>query len=181
MSTVLELDRTVSVTAPATSHQRRFRHVAPLPSGAGEAEPFTAGDVPVDVPFPGPQVIDFEARLRAAHELVDPRPLLVNLARCVTEIIAGVRSLDQLARWVTDDVYLTLLRRVTIAARSRAITGGEARRPRLSIGDPIVTGLALSDTRMILSGAIPAAVLALAVDALLGAGQRVAAKRWNAA
>ena len=139
MSTVLELDRTVSVTAPATSHQRRFRHVAPLPSGAGEAEPFTAGDVPVDVPFPGPQVIDFEARLRAAHELVDPRPLLVNLARCVTEIIAGVRSLDQLARWVTDDVYLTLLRRVTIAARSRAITGGEARRPRLSIGDPIVT------------------------------------------
>ena len=49
------------------------------------------------------------------------------------------------------------------------------------LGDPIVTGLALSDTRMILSGAIPAALLALAVDALLGAGQRVAARRWNAA
>ncbi|MFI5250584.1 MAG: glycine betaine ABC transporter substrate-binding protein [Gemmatimonadales bacterium] len=48
------------------------------------------------------------------------------------------------------------------------------------LGDPIVTGLALSDTRMILSGAIPAALLALAVDALLGAGQRVAARRWNA-
>jgi osmoprotectant transport system permease protein len=49
------------------------------------------------------------------------------------------------------------------------------------LGDPIVTGLALSDTRMILSGAIPAALLALVVDAVLGAGQRVAAKRWNAA
>jgi osmoprotectant transport system permease protein len=49
------------------------------------------------------------------------------------------------------------------------------------LGDPIVTGLALSDTRMILSGAIPAALLALAVDALLGAGQRLAARRWNAA
>jgi osmoprotectant transport system permease protein len=49
------------------------------------------------------------------------------------------------------------------------------------LGDAIVTGLALSDTRMILSGAIPAALLALAVDALLGAGQRLAARRWNAA
>lgn len=32
------------------------------------------------------------------------------------------------------------------------------------LGDPIVSGLALSDTRMILSGAIPAALLALLVD-----------------
>jgi osmoprotectant transport system permease protein len=48
------------------------------------------------------------------------------------------------------------------------------------LGDPIVTGLSLSDTRMILSGAIPAALLALAVDALLGAAQRLAARRWNA-
>ena len=37
------------------------------------------------------------------------------------------------------------------------------------LGDPIVSGLALSDTRMILSGAIPAAVLALLVDLALGA------------
>lgn len=36
------------------------------------------------------------------------------------------------------------------------------------LGRPIVTGLQLADTRMILSGAIPAALLALAVDALLG-------------
>jgi osmoprotectant transport system permease protein len=35
------------------------------------------------------------------------------------------------------------------------------------LGDPIVAGLALSDTNMILSGALPAAVLALLVDALL--------------
>ncbi len=35
------------------------------------------------------------------------------------------------------------------------------------LGDPIVAGLALSDTRMILSGAAPAAVLALVVDWLL--------------
>jgi osmoprotectant transport system permease protein len=35
------------------------------------------------------------------------------------------------------------------------------------LGEPIVAGLALADTRMILSGALPAAALALAVDAVL--------------
>jgi osmoprotectant transport system permease protein len=41
------------------------------------------------------------------------------------------------------------------------------------LGDPIAAGLALSDTRMILSGALPAAVLALLVDAVLGLCERV--------
>jgi osmoprotectant transport system permease protein len=41
------------------------------------------------------------------------------------------------------------------------------------LGDPIAAGLALSDTRMILSGAIPAALLALGVDALLGGVERL--------
>lgn len=40
------------------------------------------------------------------------------------------------------------------------------------LGDPIAAGLALSDARMILSGAIPAALLALAVDGVLGAAER---------
>ena len=40
------------------------------------------------------------------------------------------------------------------------------------LGDPIVAGLSLSDTRMILSGAIPAALLALLVDAGLGAVEK---------
>ncbi|MEO7985912.1 MAG: glycine betaine ABC transporter substrate-binding protein [Gemmatimonadales bacterium] len=41
------------------------------------------------------------------------------------------------------------------------------------LGDPIAAGLALSDTRMILSGALPAALLALAVDAVLAACERI--------
>jgi len=41
------------------------------------------------------------------------------------------------------------------------------------LGDPIASGLALNDTRMILSGALPAAALALAVDTVLGACERV--------
>jgi osmoprotectant transport system permease protein len=40
------------------------------------------------------------------------------------------------------------------------------------LGDPIVAGLALSDTRMILSGAVPAAMMALLVDGGLGLVER---------
>jgi len=36
------------------------------------------------------------------------------------------------------------------------------------LGDPIITGLQLDDVRLILSGAIPAALLAIIVDWLLG-------------
>jgi osmoprotectant transport system permease protein len=40
------------------------------------------------------------------------------------------------------------------------------------LGDPIVAGLALSDTRMILSGAVPAALMAVVVDAALAVAER---------
>jgi osmoprotectant transport system permease protein len=40
------------------------------------------------------------------------------------------------------------------------------------LGDPIVAGLALSDTRMVLAGAVPAALMALIVDAGLGLVER---------
>ncbi len=40
------------------------------------------------------------------------------------------------------------------------------------LGDPIVSGLALADTPLILSGAIPAAALAVVVDGILGWTQR---------
>ena len=41
------------------------------------------------------------------------------------------------------------------------------------LGEPIVTGLALSDTGLILAGAVPAAVLALTVDFALGVCERL--------
>ena len=43
------------------------------------------------------------------------------------------------------------------------------------LGEPIVAGLALADTRMILSGALPAAALALAVDGALAIVERLIA------
>jgi osmoprotectant transport system permease protein len=45
------------------------------------------------------------------------------------------------------------------------------------LGEPIIAGVQLLDTRRILSGAVPAALLALGVDAGLGALERVLAPR----
>ncbi len=45
------------------------------------------------------------------------------------------------------------------------------------LGEPIVTGLQLADTTLILSGALPAALLAIAVDLLLGRLERAVRPR----
>ncbi|MCU1442463.1 MAG: 3-hydroxyacyl-CoA dehydrogenase [Cryobacterium sp.] len=67
-------------------------------------------------------------------ELPNPEPLLINLTRCVIEVLAGARELDQLARWVSDDVYKHLLKRVVLSARARAVKGQRAQRPSITIG-----------------------------------------------
>jgi len=72
-------------------------------------------------------------------QLPDPEPLLINLTRCVIEVLAGARELDQLARWVSDDVYRHLLKRVVLSNRARAIKGLQAQRPTISIGRVTVT------------------------------------------
>ncbi|AYF99404.1 3-hydroxyacyl-CoA dehydrogenase [Protaetiibacter intestinalis] len=64
----------------------------------------------------------------------DPRPLLENLTRCVIEILAGARELEQIARWVDDDVYKSLLKRAVYSAQARQATGRPARRPVFTIG-----------------------------------------------
>src|SRR6188508_2112626 len=66
--------------------------------------------------------------------LPDPRPLLENLTRCVIEIIAGARDLEQIARWVDDEVYKTLLKRVVLSAQARQATGRAPTRPVFAIG-----------------------------------------------
>ncbi len=40
------------------------------------------------------------------------------------------------------------------------------------LGEPIITGLQLNEPRLILAGAIPAALLALAADGILGLVER---------
>ncbi|HET8958765.1 MAG TPA: Rv3235 family protein [Microcella sp.] len=76
----------------------------------------------------------FDYQPTSTVDLPDPRPLVENLTRCVIEVLAGARELEQIARWVTDDVYRTLLRRQTISARARAARGAPAARPAFALG-----------------------------------------------
>jgi len=68
------------------------------------------------------------------RSLPDPQPLLENLTRCVIEILAGARDLEQIARWVDDDVYRSLLKRVVLAARARQVRGQAPARPAFRLG-----------------------------------------------
>jgi hypothetical protein len=70
--------------------------------------------------------------------LPNPEPLLENLTRCVIEILAGARDLEQISRWVTDDVYRHLLKRVVLSARARQAKGQKVTRPAFSIGSSTV-------------------------------------------
>lgn len=71
-------------------------------------------------------------------ELPDPRPLLENLTRCVIEIIAGARDLEQIARWVDDAVYTKLLKRVVVSAQARQAARRPATRPVITLGNVTV-------------------------------------------
>ena len=82
--------------------------------------------------------------------------LLVRLPLAAPVIFAGIRTAGVIA-----------VGTATLAAFIGA--GG--------LGDPIVAGLALNDSRMVLSGAIPAALLALIADGILALAERAAAPR----
>jgi len=66
--------------------------------------------------------------------LPDPTPLIENLTRCVIEILAGARDLEQISRWVTDDVYRHLLKRTVLSARARNAKGRAPSRPAFALG-----------------------------------------------
>jgi hypothetical protein len=67
-------------------------------------------------------------------DLPDPGPLLENLTRCVVEILAGARELEQISRWVSDEVYRHLLKRVVLSARARHARNATVVRPVITIG-----------------------------------------------
>ncbi len=108
----------MSIAAPLHHDPRPVRNIAPAPrpDKLRHADDFFAHQ-------PSP---------RAA--LPSPTPLLENLTRCVIEILAGARDLEQISRWVTDDVYRHLLKRVVLSARARQAKGTAPARPTFSIG-----------------------------------------------
>lgn len=85
------------------------------------------------------------------------RLLMVRLPLAAPTIMAGVRTAAV----------------ITVGAATLAAFIGAG-----GLGEPIVAGLALADTRMVLSGALPAAVLALIVDGLLALVERAVTPRY---
>lgn len=75
----------------------------------------------------------FGIQLAHSADLPDPEPLLVGLTRSALEVMAGAREAEQLLRWVTQDVYVTLLKRSVLAARAREVKGVAPRRPQFAV------------------------------------------------
>lgn len=62
-------------------------------------------------------------------ELPDPEPLLRNLTVGLIECLAGVREVEQLARWMSQEAFLSVAQRVALATRARSATSRPAVRP----------------------------------------------------
>ena len=116
-----------AVPQPRSDGNKKDRRSSERRNSAGGALPSKAIRPPyVEDEF-------FGAQPTSTQKLPNPVPLLENLTRCIIEILAGARDLDQIARWVTDDVYRHLLKRVVLSTRARQAKGQVARRPTFTI------------------------------------------------
>lgn len=148
-------------------------NVAPLPSQPiSPATPVTPVNTRLasynDEDYFGPQKT-------SAADLPDPRPLAENLARSVMEILAGARELEQISRWVTDDVYRHLIMRVQVSARARALKKIPVARPVFSLGSTLVCQPAdgVCEAVVIVHGRARTRSIAIRLEGLDG--------RWRAA
>ena len=84
------------------------------PSSARRLAPLPRANAPADLHA------YFGHQHTSTAELSDPEPLLRNLTRGVLEVLAGTREIEQLARWMTEDVYRALMTRASLATRARS-------------------------------------------------------------
>jgi len=75
----------------------------------------------------------FGRQRTGSDELPDPAPLLEGLCRGVLEVLAGVREAEQLARWLDEEPYRSLLTRANLARRARSARRQPARHPSYAI------------------------------------------------
>ena len=107
-------------------------------------------------------------------QLPDPEPFLRNITIGVLEVFAGVREVDQLVRWLTEDAYRALVTRANLAARARSARGVPAIRPvyallsvhRSSPADSVIEAV------VVVQGAARARSVAVRLEGLDG--------RWRA-
>lgn len=62
----------------------------------------------------------FARQRTSAQELPPADTFARNIVRGVLEVLAGVREVEQLARWLSEDVYRTLVVRANLATRARS-------------------------------------------------------------
>ena len=94
----------------------------------------------------------FAPQRSSTEQLPDPGALLRNPTIGVLEVLAGVREVDQLARWLDEDAFRALVIRANLTARARSARGVPAARPAhriLSIhctspADGVVEGVVIS-------------------------------------
>lgn len=75
----------------------------------------------------------FAPQPTSAAELPNPTPLLRRLTQGVLEVFAGVRELDQLARWFSEEAYRRLSARAGLSTRARSARGTPPARPVFEI------------------------------------------------
>jgi osmoprotectant transport system permease protein len=114
---------------------------------------------------------------------------LYSLYPIVRSTYSGVRDADPTAVYAARALGMTpsqILRQVRLPLAAPTVLAGIRTAAVIAVGtatlaafigagglgEPIATGLALADTRLILSGALPAAALALVVDGVLGLVER---------
>lgn len=96
----------------------------------------------------------FAPQRTRSEDLPDPAPLLDGLARGVLEVLAGVREVDQLARWLGEEPYRSLLTRANLAKRARSARQQPTRYPVYAIrsvrssspADVVVEGVVIAAT-----------------------------------
>lgn len=71
----------------------------------------------------------FAPQPTSTADLPEPEPLLRNLAIGLIECLAGVREVEQLARWMSQEAFLSVAQRVSLATRARSATSRAAVRP----------------------------------------------------
>ncbi|MDE0547289.1 Rv3235 family protein [Microbacterium sp. C7(2022)] len=71
----------------------------------------------------------FAPQRTPSTDLPEVEPFLRNLTIGVLEVLAGVREVDQLARWLTEEPFRKLVTRANLSARARNARGVPAARP----------------------------------------------------
>ena len=77
----------------------------------------------------------FNGQRCGSEDLPPPHAFLKTLAYCVIEVLSGVRNLNQISRWLSEDVYALMAKRVVIAERARRAKNLVATHPKFSIGN----------------------------------------------